>query len=120
MHPYVNVRYQYYKRGLGAPMGGILSAVYATLVCSRRELMAFQPRLTELPLPSVVDCRYMDDVYLAVVYQDNGQLEAATKLAMYIAAEGTVYPYPLVLNLEPEGTQRFRILELTGQWYSCG
>ena len=26
----------------------------------RRELMAFQPRLTELALPSVV-CRYMDD-----------------------------------------------------------
>ena len=30
---------------------------------------------------------------------------------MYIAAEGTGYPHPLVLNLEPEGTQRF--LELT-------
>ena len=72
--------------------------------------MAFQPRLTELALPSVV-CRYMDDVFLAVAYQDNKQLEQATKLAMYIAAEGTGYPHPLVLNLEPEGTQRF--LELS-------
>ena len=91
-------------------MGGMLSAFYAILVCSRRELMAFQPRLTDLALPSVV-CRYMDDIYLAVAYQDNEQLENATKLAMYITAEGTGYPYPLVLNLEPKGTQRF--LELT-------
>ena len=72
--------------------------------------MAFQPRLTELALPSVV-CRYMDDVYLSVAYHDNEQLEDATKLVMYIATEGTGYPHPLVLNLEPECTQRF--LELT-------
>ena len=26
---------------------------------------------------------------------------------MYIAAEGSGYPHPLVLNLEPEGTQRY-------------
>ena len=45
MNSYVNMRHQYYKRGLGALMGGIiLSAFYAILVCSRRELMAFQPR----------------------------------------------------------------------------
>ena len=56
MHSYVNVRHQYYKRGLGAPMGGMLSAVYATLVCSRRELMAFQPRLTELALEHSLRC----------------------------------------------------------------
>ena len=73
--------------------------------------MAFQPRLTELALPSVV-CRYMDVVYLAVAYQDNEQLEDATKLAMYVAAEGTGYPHPLVLNLEPEGTQRFQELSV--------
>ena len=75
-------------------MGGMLSAFYAILVCSRRELMAFQPRLTEPALPSVV-CRYMDDVYLAVAYQDDKQLEEATNLAMYIAAEGTGYPHHL-------------------------
>ena len=46
----------------------------------------------------------MDDVYLAVAYQDNEQLEDATTLAMYIAAEGTGYPHPLVLNLH--GTRR--------------
>ena len=56
MHSYVNVRHQYYKRGLGAPMGGMLSAVYATLVCSRRELMAIQPRLTELALEHSLRC----------------------------------------------------------------
>ena len=67
-------------------------------------MLVFQPRRTELTLSSVVCC-YMDDVYLAVAYQDNKQLEEATKLAMYIAAEGTGYPHPLVLNLEPEGTQ---------------
>ena len=36
---------------------------------------------------------------------------ALCTIAKYIAAEGTGYPHPLVLNLEPEGTQRF--LELT-------
>ena len=108
MHSYVNVRHQYYKRGLGAQMAGMHSAFYAILVCSRREMTAFEPRLTELAVPSVV-CRYMNDVYLAVAYQDNEQLEKATDLVMYIASEDTGYPCPL--NLEPDGTQRF--LELT-------
>ena len=49
----------------------------------------------------------MDDVFLAVAYQNNKQLSNATNLAMDNAAEGTSYPHPLVLNLEPEGTQRF-------------
>jgi hypothetical protein len=56
MHSYVNVRHQYYKRGLGAPMGGMLSAFYAILVCSRRELMAFQPRLTSDRANAVLVC----------------------------------------------------------------
>lgn len=72
--------------------------------------MAFQPRLTALALPSVM-CRYMEDVYLAVAYQYNQQLGKATDLAMCIASKDTGYPHPLVLNLEPKGTQRF--LELT-------
>ena len=49
--------------------------------------------------------------FLAFAWQDNEQLERATEVAKYIAAEGTGYPHPLVLNLEPEGTQRF--LDLT-------
>ena len=93
-------------------MGGMRSVFYAILMCSRRDLMAFQPRLTELNLPSAV-CRYIDDdiAYLAVVYQDNKQLRKATEPAMHIPSEDTGYLHPLVLNLEPEGTQRF--LELT-------
>ena len=110
MQLYVNVRHRYYKRGLGAPMGGMLSAFYAILVCSRREAMVFKPRLTELALP-MVTCCYMDDVFLAFSWQDNEHLERATEVAKYIAAEGTGYPHPLVLG--PEGTQRF--LEL--QWH---
>ena len=53
----------------------------------------------------------MDDVFLPFAWQDNEQLERATEVTKYIAAECTGYPHPLVLNLEPEGTQRF--LELT-------
>ena len=47
-HSFVHVRHvhQQYKRYLGAPMGGMRSAFYAIHVCSRRELMAFQPRRT--------------------------------------------------------------------------
>ena len=116
MQSYVNVRHRYYKRGLGAHMGGMLSAFYAILVCSRREAMEFKHRLTELALP-MVTCRYnvMDDVFLAFAWQDNKQPERATYVAKYNTAGGTGYPHPLVLNFEPEGTQRF--LELTWhQW----
>ena len=72
--------------------------------------MVFKPRLTELALP-MVTCRYMDDAFLAFAWQDNKQLERATEVAKYIAAEGNGYPHPLVLILESEGTQRF--LQLT-------
>ena len=68
MHSHVNVQHQYYKRGLGAPVGGMLSVFYAIVACSRRKLMAFQPRLTELALPSLVCC-YMDDAYLVHTWQ---------------------------------------------------
>ena len=110
MRSYVNVQHRYYKRGLGAPMGGLISALYAMLVCSRREAMVVKPRLTELALP-MVTCRYIDDVLLAFAWQDNKQLERATEIAKYIAAEGTGYPHPLVRDFEPERIQRF--LELT-------
>ena len=45
-------------------MGGMLSAFYAILVSSRREMMTSQPRLSGLALPNVVTvvCRYMADV----------------------------------------------------------
>ena len=51
MNLYVNVQHRYYKRGLGAsaPIGGMLSAFYDVLVCSRREAMEFIP---DLGLPS--------------------------------------------------------------------
>ena len=32
MHSYANVRHRYYKRGLGAPIGGMLSAFYAIYI----------------------------------------------------------------------------------------
>ena len=86
-------------------MGGMLSAFYDVLVCSRREAMAFKPGLTELALP-MVTCRYMDDVFSEFAWHDNEQLERPTDVAKYIAAEGTGYPHPVVLNLEPEGAYR--------------
>ena len=49
----------------------------------------------------------MDDVYVAIAYAEDDHLTQATKVVHYIAAEGTGYPAPLVLNLEPEGPQRF-------------
>ena len=84
-------------------MGGMLSAFYAILCCSRREATAFTPRLRELALPVAV-CRYMDDVYnIAIAYAEDDQLVQATQVVHFIAAAGTGYPPPLVLNLEPEG-----------------
>ena len=61
-HSYVNVRHKLYKRGLGAPMGGMLSNFYAIIRCSNGEATAFTPRLRELSMP-VAACRYMDDLY---------------------------------------------------------
>ena len=105
---YVNVRHKLYKRsrGLGAPMGGMLSAFYAIICCSKREATAFTSRLRDLSMPVAV-CRCMDDVYIAIAYVTNDQLTQATEVVCYIAAVGTGYPPPLVLNLEPEGPQRF-------------
>ena len=107
-HSYVNVRHKLYKRsrGLGAPMGGMLSAFYAIICCSKREATFFTPRLRDLSMPVAV-CRYTHDVYIAIAYVTNDQLTQATEVVRYIAAVGTGYPPPLVLNLEPEGPQRF-------------
>ena len=52
----------------------------------------------------------MDHVYIAIAYADDDHLTQATRVVHCIAAEGTGYPpplSPLVLNLEPEGPQRF-------------
>ena len=87
-------------------MGGLLSAYYAMLCCSRREATAFTPMLQELALLCAV-CRYMDDVYVTIAYANEDHLTQATEVVNFIAAEGTGYPPPLVLNLEPEGPQRF-------------
>ena len=105
-HSYVNVRHKLFKRGLGAPMGGMLSAFYAIICCSKLEAAAFTPRLRDLSMPVSV-CRYMDDVHIVIAYVTDDQLTQATEVVRYIAAVGTGYPPPLVLNLEPEGPQRF-------------
>ena len=49
----------------------------------------------------------MDDVYIAIAYAEDNQLVQATQLVHFTAAAGTGYSPPLVLNLEPEGPQRF-------------
>ena len=51
----------------------------------------------------------MDDVYdiVAIAYANDDHLTQATKVVHFIDAEGTGYSPPLVLNLEPEGLQRF-------------
>ena len=87
-------------------MGGTLSVFYAILCCSRREATSCTPRLRELALPVAV-CRYMDDVYVAIAYAEDDQLVQATRVVHFIAVAGTGYPPPLVLNLKPEGPQRF-------------
>ena len=87
-------------------MGGVLSAFYAIICCRKIEATVFTPRRRELSMPVAV-CRYMDDVHIAIVYITNAQLTLATEVVRYIAAVGTGYPPPLVLNLEPEPPQRF-------------
>ena len=46
---------------------------------------------------------YMDDVYMAIAYAEDNQLAQAAQVVHFIAAKGTGYTPPLVLNLEPEG-----------------
>ena len=92
-------------------MGGMLSAFYASLCCSRREATAFMPLLQELSSPyaqyyAVSRYNTMDDVYVGIAHTSEDQLVQATKVVLFIAAEITGYPPPPVLNLEPDGTQR--------------
>ena len=105
-HSYVNVRHKLYKRGLGAPIGGLLSAYYAILCCSRREATAFTPMLPYVYLVLSVGI-WMNRVYVAIAYANENHLTRPTKVVHFVAAEGTGYPPTLVLNLEPEGSQRF-------------
>ena len=75
--------------------------------CHNRHTNQISPRLG-----STARCMYiiiMDDVYIAIAYVTctDDQLTLATEVIRYIAAVGTDYPPPLVLNLDPEGPQRF-------------
>ena len=99
------IKGELWKRLLGAPMGGFLSAFYAMLTFAYVEHKCVQPLSTKMVIPGGVK-RYMDDIILALLCR-NPDEEAAAEAFVSELSEPTVYPPPLCLNMEPQGNQEF-------------
>jgi len=101
----LQVRGKLYRRKLGAPMGGYLSAFYAMLTFAYREFTTLYPTFEKLALPGWMG-RYLDDVIAAIAYKDQKQLVQIQEFIQWLGSHGA-YEEPLVLNVEPEGDQEF-------------
>ena len=110
----LRVRGKVYKRNLGAPMGGFLSAFYAMLTFGYREFVVLAPLLRSLGLPAWCK-RYLDDLALCIAYRTLAQLSQIQAFVAKLTGD-QAYGYPLVLNVEPEGDQEF----LEAKIYSKG
>lgn len=94
-----------WRRKLGAPMGGFLSAFYAMLCFAYIEHRCVSPMFRSLGLIGFVK-RYMDDVIVvAHTVSTFDRLKLDTFLTYLGSAE--VYPPPLKLNCEKPGDQEF-------------
>ena len=94
-----------WKRLLGAPMGGFLSAFYAMLNFAYVEHKCVMPMFTKMGIPGGVK-RYMDDIIVALMCRNPEEVTAATAFVTELN-KPTVYPPPLCLNMEPQGNQEF-------------
>ena len=94
-----------WKRLLGAPMGGFLSAFYAMLNFAYVEHKCVMPMFTKMGIPGGVK-RYMDDIIVALLCRNPEEVTAATAFVTELN-KPTVYPPPLCLNMEPQGNQEF-------------
>ena len=98
------VRKKLYRRKLGCPMGGFLSAFYTILCFAFIEHKCVGPMFMKLGLQGLIK-RYLDDVLLIVRARTTAE---RTKVLTYVDWLGREpYPPPLQLNLEPEGPQDF-------------
>lgn len=110
------VKGELYKRLLGAPMGGFLSAFYAIFCFAYIEHRLVLPMFVKLGLPGGIK-RYLDDVLLIVLGDKEADLARITLFVQWLSST-SVFPPPLVLNVEPEGDQDFleaKILRLGGR-----
>ena len=94
-----------WKRLLGAPMGGFLSAFYAMLNFAYVEHKCVMPMFTKMGIPGGVK-RYMDDIIVALLCRNPDEVAAATAF-VHELDKPSVYPPPLCLNMEPQGNQEF-------------
>ena len=91
-----------WKRLLGAPMGGFLSAFYAMLNLTYVEHKCVMPMFTRMGILGGVK-RYVDDIIVALLCRNPEEVAAATAF-VHELNKPTVYPPPLCLN---QGNQEF-------------
>ena len=110
----ISVGGKLWKRELGCPMGGYLSAFYAILGFGCIESRCLMPLFLCLCIPGGLR-RYLDGI-LAIL----GVTELVTVLHIQefldTLASEDVYPPPLQLNLEPEGDQDFLEARVFKSW----
>ena len=94
-----------YRRKLGAPMGGFLSAFYAMLCFAYIEYKCVSPLFKLMGVPGGIK-RYLDDVIVAMYCRSDSEVILANSFMLMLGGE-SVYKPPLKLNLEPRGDQDF-------------
>jgi hypothetical protein len=92
-----------YRRKLGAPMGGFLSAFYAMLCFAYIEYKSVTPLFKLMGVPGGIK-RYLDDVIVAMYCRSESEVILANSFMQMLGGE-SVYKPPLKLNLEPRGDQ---------------
>ena len=94
-----------WRRKLGAPMGGFLSAFYAMLCFAYIEFRCVTPMFRSLGLAGFAK-RYMDDVIVVTQVRSTRDRSNLNTFLQHLGS-AEVYPPPLKLNLEPTGDQEF-------------
>ena len=101
------IKGELWKRLLGAPMGGFLSALYAMLNFAYVEHKCVEPLglFIKMGIPGGVK-QYMDDIIVALLCRNSVEGAAAEAFVSELS-KPAVYPPLLCLNMEPRGNQEF-------------
>ena len=94
-----------WKRLLGAPMGGFLSAFHAMRNLAYVKHKCAMPMFIRMGILCGVK-RCMDDIIVALLCRNPEEVAPATAF-VHELNKPTVYPPPLCLTMEPQGNQEF-------------
>ena len=97
------------KQRMGAPIGGILSSIYATFVCAYSEHRWITSIGDDSEFISIF--RYVDDVVVAIAYSKRIPHSRARAEKINLSYKNNCYPKDLILKNEPVENGKFNFLE---------